>query len=116
MRLHTLDVQRALVVTLQEGSVLDEFGNKAAAGASYTIEYTTVIPGVILALVSSGAIATGLVGATGVAHRAYTTYQMYRCPSISRTTISRTLDNPDDFRATDPPYSTEIALFNPDSR
>ena len=41
---------------------------------------------------------------------------MYTCPSSSRTTISRTLDNPDDFRATDPSYSTEIALFNPDFR
>ena len=41
---------------------------------------------------------------------------LYRCPSISRTTISRTLDNPDDFRATDPAYSTEIVLFNLDSR
>ena len=41
---------------------------------------------------------------------------IYRCPSISQTTISRTLDNPDDVRATDPAYSTEIALFNPDSR
>ena len=40
----------------------------------------------------------------------------YRCPSISRTTISRTLDNPDDFRATDPAYSSEIALVNPDSQ
>ena len=28
----------------------------------------------------------------------------YRCPSISRTTISQTLDTPDDVRATDLPY------------
>ena len=35
----------------------------------------------------------------------------YKCPSISRT-----LDNPDDFRATDPACSTETALFNLDSR
>ena len=40
---------------------------------------------------------------------------MYRYPSISRTTKSRTLHNPDDFPATDPAYSTEIALFDPDS-
>ena len=41
---------------------------------------------------------------------------LYRCPSISRTAISRTLDDPDVFWATDPVYSNEIALFNPDSR
>ena len=40
----------------------------------------------------------------------------YRCPSISRTAISRTLDNSDDFRATDPAFSTEMAriLDKPD--
>ena len=40
----------------------------------------------------------------------------YWCPSISRTTIGQTLDNPDDVWATDPAYSTEMALFHPDSR
>ena len=46
-----------------------------------------------------------------------TSFLIYsRCPSISQTAISRTLNNPDDFRATDPADLTEIALFDPDSR